>query len=159
MTELTTETITEFFEQAAKVNTDAWNSHATYFEALVKRNTECFKDLGESRVASFKEMSEATRLMVDVCGGYVADLPSDKDFENPEVGDLIKKYMKGANGVPVEKRIKMFRLAEKLAMESADTISDIHGGGSPEAHRVTILRETNIEQKKKAAQRLAGIEE
>jgi len=112
-----------------------------------------------SKMHEGKEMSEATRLMVDVCGGYVADLPSDKDFENPEVGDLIKKYMKGANGVPVEKRIKMFRLAEKLAMESADTISDIHGGGSPEAHRVTILRETNVEKKKKAAQRLAGIEE
>ncbi len=112
-----------------------------------------------SKMHEGKEMSEATRLMVDICGGYVADLPSDKDFENPEVGDLIKKYMKGANGVPVEKRIKMFRLAEKLAMESADTISDIHGGGSPEAHRVTILRETNTEQKKKAAQRLAGIEE
>ena len=60
MTELTTETITEFFEQAAKANTDAWNSQATYFEALVKRNTECFKDLGEARVSSFKEMSEAT---------------------------------------------------------------------------------------------------
>jgi 4-hydroxybutyryl-CoA dehydratase/vinylacetyl-CoA-Delta-isomerase len=97
-----------------------------------------------SKMHEGKEMSEATRLMVDVCGGYVADLPSDKDFENPEVGDLIKKYMKGANGVP---------------MESADTISDIHGGGSPEAHRVTILRETNVESKKKAAQRLAGIEE
>jgi 4-hydroxybutyryl-CoA dehydratase/vinylacetyl-CoA-Delta-isomerase len=112
-----------------------------------------------SKMHEGKEMSEATRLMVDICGGYVADLPSDKDFDNPEVGDLIKKYMKGANGVPVEKRIKMFRLAEKLAMESADTISDIHGGGSPEAHRVTILRETNVEKKKKAAQRLAGIEE
>jgi hypothetical protein len=60
MTELTTEKVTEFFEQAAKVNTDAWNSQATYFEALVKRNTECFKDLGEARVASFQEMSEAT---------------------------------------------------------------------------------------------------
>ena len=112
-----------------------------------------------SKMHEGKEMSEATRLMVDICGGYVADLPSDKDFENPEIGDLIKKYMKGANGVPVEKRIKMFRLAEKLAMESAETISDIHGGGSPEAHRVTILRETDVDMKKKAAQRLAGIEE
>jgi len=112
-----------------------------------------------SKMHEGKEMSEATRLMVDICGGYVADLPSDKDFDNPEIGDLIKKYMKGANGVPVEKRIKMFRLAEKLAMESADTISDIHGGGSPEAHRVTILRETNVDRKKKAAQRLAGIED
>ena len=122
----------------------------TYFIDTVLANA--------SKMHEGKEMSEATRLMVDVCGGYVADLPSDKDFENPEVGDLIKKYMKGANGVPVEKRVKMFRLAEKLAMESADTISDIRGGGSPEAHRVTILRETDVEKKKKAAQRLAGIE-
>jgi len=58
--ELTTEQVTEFFEQAAKVTTDAWNSQAAYFEALVKRNTDCFKDLGEARVESFKEMSEAT---------------------------------------------------------------------------------------------------
>ena len=58
--ELTTEKVTEFFEQAAKVTTDAWNSQAVYFEALVKRNTDCFKDLGEARVESFKEMSEAT---------------------------------------------------------------------------------------------------
>ena len=58
--ELTAEKVTEFFEQAAKVTTDAWNTQAAYFEALVKRNTECFKDLGEARVESFKEMSEAT---------------------------------------------------------------------------------------------------
>jgi 4-hydroxybutyryl-CoA dehydratase / vinylacetyl-CoA-Delta-isomerase len=44
-------------------------------------------------------------------------------------------------------------------MESADTVSDIHGGGSPEAHRVTIFRETDVEAKKKAAKRLAGIKE
>ncbi|HIC85963.1 MAG TPA: hypothetical protein EYP06_06685, partial [Desulfobacterales bacterium] len=43
-------------------------------------------------------------------------------------------------------------------MESADTISDIHGGGSPEAHRITIMRETDLESKKKAAKRLAGTE-
>ncbi len=53
----------------------------------------------------------------------------------------------------------MYRLIEKMAMESADTISDIHGGGSPEAHRITILRESNVETKKKAAKRLAEIEE
>ena len=57
---LTVEQVAEFFEQAAKVTTDAWNTQAAYFEALVKRNTECFKDLGEARVESFKEMSEAT---------------------------------------------------------------------------------------------------
>lgn len=112
-----------------------------------------------SKIHEGKEMAEAIRLMVDMSGGFVADLPSDRDFENPEIGDLLKKYMKGVAGVPVEHRVKMFRLAEKLAMESADTISDIHGGGSPEAHRITIFRETDVEAKKKAARRLAGIEE
>ena len=67
--------------------------------------------------------------------------------------------LKAVDGVPVEKRIRMYRLVEKMALESADTISDIHGGGSPEAHRVTIFRETDIEAKKRAAKRLAGIDE
>jgi len=74
-------------------------------------------------------MAQATRLLIDVAGGFVADLPSDRDINHPEIGGLLKKYLKGATGVPVEKRIKMLRLVEKMAMESADTISDIHGGG------------------------------
>ncbi|MCX5812294.1 MAG: 4-hydroxybutyryl-CoA dehydratase [Proteobacteria bacterium] len=112
-----------------------------------------------SKIHEGKEMAEATRLMIDAAGGFVADLPSDRDFANPEIGGLLKKYLKGVDSVPVENRVKMYRLVEKMAMESADTISDIHGGGSPEAHRVTIFRETNIESKKKAAKRLAGIKD
>jgi 4-hydroxybutyryl-CoA dehydratase / vinylacetyl-CoA-Delta-isomerase len=111
-----------------------------------------------SKLHEGKELAEAIRLMIDVCGGFVADLPSDRDFQNPEVGGLLKKYLKGAEGQSVEDRIKMYRLVEKMALESADTISDIHGGGSPEAHRVTIYRETDLEKKKQSAKRLAGIE-
>jgi 4-hydroxybutyryl-CoA dehydratase/vinylacetyl-CoA-Delta-isomerase len=111
-----------------------------------------------SKIHEGKQMAEMIRLMVDITGGYVADLPSDLDFRNPEVGGLLKKYLQGAKGVPVENRVKMLRLVEKLAMESADTISDLHGGGSPAAHRLTILRESDIETRKKRAKRLAGIE-
>ena len=60
MTDLTADNIKEFFEQIAKTNADAWTSQAAYFEDLVKRNTECFQDLGDARMASFQEMSEAT---------------------------------------------------------------------------------------------------
>jgi len=123
----------------------------TYFIDTVLANA--------SKLHEGKEMAEATRLMIDACGGFVADLPSDRDFSNPEIGDLLRKYLKAVDSIPVEKRVKMYRLAEKLALESADTISDIHGGGSPEAHRVTIFRETNTNEKKKAAKRLAGIGE
>jgi len=111
-----------------------------------------------SKIHEGKEMAEATRLMIDIAGGFVADLPSDRDFDHPKVGPLLKKYLKGSDHAPVEDRVKMFRLIEKMAMESADTISDIHGGGSPAAHRLTIFRESNTQAKMKAAQRLAGIE-
>jgi len=112
-----------------------------------------------SKIHEGKEMAEVTRLLIDVTGGFVADLPSDRDFENSEIGELLKKYLKGATGVPVEKRIKMLRFIEKIAMESADTISDIHGGGSPAAHRITIFRESDINYKKNCAKRLAGVED
>ncbi len=121
----------------------------TYFIDTVLANA--------SKIHEGKEMAEATRLMIDICGGFVADLPSDRDFDNPEIGHLAKKYLKGSSDCDVNNRIKLFRLAEKMALESADTVSDIHGGGSAEAHRVTIMRESDIKSKQKAAKRLAGI--
>jgi hypothetical protein len=60
MTDIKPEDIKNFFEQAANANAEAWTAQASYFEDLVKRNTECFTHLGEVRVESFKEMSEAT---------------------------------------------------------------------------------------------------
>ena len=60
MTDLTAEKIAEFFKEASAANTKAWNTQVAYFEDLVKRNTECFKTLGEARLASFKEIAEAT---------------------------------------------------------------------------------------------------
>jgi 4-hydroxybutyryl-CoA dehydratase/vinylacetyl-CoA-Delta-isomerase len=111
-----------------------------------------------SKIHEGRDMAECIRLLIDISGGYVADLPSDRDFNNPDIGGLLKKYLQGAVGVPVENRIKMLRLVEKLAMESADSISDIHGGGSPAAHRLTIMRETDLNQRRNCAKRLAGIE-
>ncbi|MBN1613139.1 MAG: 4-hydroxybutyryl-CoA dehydratase [Deltaproteobacteria bacterium] len=123
----------------------------TYFIDAVLANA--------SKLHEGRDMAEATRLLIDICGGYVADLPSDRDFQNPEVGGLLKKYLQGAAGSSVESRVRMLRLAEKLAMESADTVSDIHGGGSSQAHRLTILRESDLDYRKRCAKRLAGIEE
>jgi len=95
-----------------------------------------------SKIHEGKEMAEAGRLLVDVAGGYVADLPSDKDLQNPDIGPLIQKYLKGVADIPTMDRVKMFRLVEKMVLESADTISDIHGGGSAAAHRRESNRRT-----------------
>jgi 4-hydroxybutyryl-CoA dehydratase/vinylacetyl-CoA-Delta-isomerase len=112
-----------------------------------------------SKLYEGQEYHEVLRLLVDIAGGLVADLPSEKDLQNPEIGHFMEKYLKGVADVPVEDRMRMFRLIEKLAFETRDIVSNIHGGGSPEAHRMTLLRDTELEPKKRLAKRLAGIKE
>lgn len=90
-----------------------------------------------------------------MCGRQKSTKRSGRRNSRPRFRPLEK----GAVGVPVENRIKMLRLVEKLAMESADTVSDLHGGGSPAAHRLTIMRESDLNARKNCAKRLAGIEE
>ena len=110
-----------------------------------------------SKLFEGKELAEVISMMVEIAGGMTTDLPSDKDFANPEIGPLLIKYLKGVDGVSTEDRVRLFRLIEKLAFESRDIVSNIHGGGSPETHRMTILRNADIEAKKKLAKKLAGI--
>jgi 4-hydroxybutyryl-CoA dehydratase / vinylacetyl-CoA-Delta-isomerase len=112
-----------------------------------------------SKLFEGKELAEVIRMMVEIAGGMTTDLPSDKDFANPEIGPLLTKYLKGVDGISTEDRVRLFRLIEKLAFESRDIVSNIHGGGSPETHRMTILRNADIEAKKKLARKLAGIKE
>ena len=59
MTDFTPEKIKQFFEQAAKSSTDAWNAQAGYLDGLVRRNTKCFTSLADVRMASLREMVEA----------------------------------------------------------------------------------------------------
>ena len=110
-----------------------------------------------SKLYEGKELHEVIRMMVEIAGGMVADIPSDKDFENPEIGPLLDKYLKGVENVPTKDRVRIFRLIEKLAFESRDIVSNIHGAGSPETHKMTILRNADMEAKKKLAKNIAGI--
>ena len=110
-----------------------------------------------SKLFEGKELHEVIRMMIEIAGGQVADLPSDKDLEDPDIGPFLKKYLKAAKGVSTEDRLRLFRLIEKLAFESRDIVSNIHGAGSPETHRMTMLRNADLETKKHLAKVLAGI--
>lgn len=112
-----------------------------------------------SKLHEGRVLHEMNRLLQDIAGGFVATLPSEKDYQNPEIGKFLDKYLKGVVEVPTEHRMRMFRLIEKLTFESRDIISHVHGGGSPQAHRMTLLRETDLEEKKRLAKDLAGIED
>ncbi len=99
---------------------------------------------------------EIARLALDLAGGFLATLPSQHDFTHERIGPWLKKYFSGVNRIPVEDRVKIARLIE--AMTGGTTlVESMHGAGSPQAQRVMMLREGNLEQKIKLAQALARI--
>ncbi|MDH5635604.1 MAG: 4-hydroxybutyryl-CoA dehydratase, partial [Candidatus Bathyarchaeota archaeon] len=104
---------------------------------------------------------EIVRLAEDIAGGLLVTLPSEKDLKNPEIGKYMNKYLKGQKEIPTESRLRMLRLIENISMGLGAIgyqIESMHGAGSPQAQRIMIEREVNIEWKKKLAKFLAGIE-
>jgi len=104
---------------------------------------------------------EIVRLAEDIAGGLMATLPSEKDFKDTEIGNYISKYLKGAKEIPTESRLRILRLIENLSMGLGAIgyqIESMHGAGSPQAQRIMIEREVNLDFKKKLAKTIAGIE-
>lgn len=105
---------------------------------------------------------EMARLAQDLAGGLLATLPSEHDFNHEEIGPLLKKYLKGRDGVPAEARARALRLIENLTMgrNAVGYLTEsMHGAGSPQAQRIQIARQMQLEDKKALARALAGIEE
>lgn len=105
---------------------------------------------------------EIGRLAQDLAGGLVVTLPSQKDFESPEVGGLLEKYLKGRADIPTENRMRILRLIENMTMgrNAVGYLTEsMHGAGSPQAQRIQIARAAQMDFRKALAKELAGIEE
>ena len=88
--------------------------------------------------------------------------PSEKDFKDPKIGKYIDKYLRGVNEVSTENRLKILRLIENLALGTAAVgyrTESLHGAGSPQAQRIMISRQGNLNHKKELAKAIAHIEE
>ena len=103
---------------------------------------------------------EMGRLAQDLAGGNVVTLPSEQDWRHPEVGPLLDKYLRGRADVPTEHRLRALRLIENMTLgrNAVGYLTEsLHGAGSPQAQRVVIRRQMDLEAKKALARRLAGI--
>jgi 4-hydroxybutyryl-CoA dehydratase/vinylacetyl-CoA-Delta-isomerase len=99
---------------------------------------------------------EVARLAIDLAGGFIATMPSEYDLKHEEVGHLVKKYFSGVADFRSEDRIKIGRLIEAMTGGTA-MIESMHGAGSPQAQRIMIFREGELDNKIKLAKTLAGI--
>ena len=103
---------------------------------------------------------EIGRLAQDLAGGLMVTLPSQDDLEHPELGALIRKYLKGRKEIATEDRIRILRLIENMTLgrNAVGYLTEsMHGAGSPQAQRIQIARQMQVEFKKQLAKSLAGI--
>jgi 4-hydroxybutyryl-CoA dehydratase/vinylacetyl-CoA-Delta-isomerase len=103
---------------------------------------------------------EIARLAEDIAGGLMVTMASEKDFRNPEIGKYVEKYFRGVASIPTEYRMRVLRLIENLTLGTAAVgyrTESMHGAGSPQAQRIMIARQGNLEQKKALAKAIAGI--
>jgi 4-hydroxybutyryl-CoA dehydratase/vinylacetyl-CoA-Delta-isomerase len=103
---------------------------------------------------------EIARLAQDIAGGLLVTMPSEKDFNHPEVGPLLEKYLVGGSDYPAEWRQRLLRLIENLTLGPGAVgylVESMHGAGSPMAQRIMLARLANLDEKEKLALKIAGI--
>jgi 4-hydroxybutyryl-CoA dehydratase/vinylacetyl-CoA-Delta-isomerase len=87
-------------------------------------------------------------------------LPSEKDFNHPEVGPLLYKYLAGSDEYPTEYRQRLLRLIENLTIGTGGVgylVESMHGAGSPMAQRIMLTRLADLGKKEALALRIAGL--
>ncbi|WP_324825171.1 4-hydroxyphenylacetate 3-hydroxylase family protein [Sinanaerobacter sp. ZZT-01] len=111
---------------------------------------------------------EIVRLAEDIAGGLMVTMPSEKDFksdmvvgkEGETIGEICNKYFAGKAEVSTEDRMRVLRFLENICLGSSAVgyrTESMHGAGSPQAQRIMIARQGNIEAKKGLAKNIAGI--
>ncbi len=105
---------------------------------------------------------EIARLAEDIAGGLMVTMPSEMDLRHEKIGAYVKKYFRGATGKSTENRMRILRLIENMTLGTAAVgyrTESMHGAGSPQAQRIMISRQGNIEAKKELAKAIARIDE
>lgn len=103
---------------------------------------------------------EIARLAEDIAGGLMVTAPSEKDLRHEKIGPYLEKYLKGVDAVSAENRLRILRLIENLTLGTGAVgyrTESMHGAGSPQAQRIMISRQADIEHKKELAKRIARI--
>lgn len=103
---------------------------------------------------------EIGRLAEDIAGGVLVTMPSEADYHSPEIGKYVDKYFRAVASVPTYDRMKVLRFIENLMLGTAAVgykTESLHGAGSPQAQRIMISRQSNLEGKKQLVKDLLDI--
>lgn len=104
---------------------------------------------------------DIARLAEDIAGGLMVTMPSEKDLKDNFTGPWVEKFLRGKVGTDTENRMRVLRLIENITLGTAAVgyrTESMHGAGSPQAQRIMIARQGNLESKKEMARKIAHID-
>jgi 4-hydroxybutyryl-CoA dehydratase/vinylacetyl-CoA-Delta-isomerase len=103
---------------------------------------------------------EALQHVQDIAGGMLVTGPGVEDFENPETGDLLRKYLGGRAGVDGEARVRAMNMVSDLTtgdFGGYHAVLAIHAEGSLEAEKLMIYRAYDGRRTIEYAKQIAGL--
>ncbi len=104
---------------------------------------------------------EIGRLAEDIAGGLICTLPSELDLNSEEIGDFLKKYLVTNEETSILDRYKLLRFIENLTMGVSSVsyrTESMHGAGSPQAQRIMIRRQSDLDSKKDLVKKILDLE-
>lgn len=103
---------------------------------------------------------EALQHVQDIAGGMLVTGPGVEDFESPETGDLLRRYLGGRAGVDGEERVRALNMVSDLTtgdFGGYHAVLAIHAEGSLEAEKLMIYRAYDGRRTLEYAKQLAGL--
>ena len=104
---------------------------------------------------------QALAWVQDIAGGLLVTGPSAEDLEEPQIQQMVDKYL-GAASSSTEDRLRLMNLIAEITttdFAGYQAVLAIHAEGSIEAEKMTIWRQHNVEPSVSYAKQLAGINE
>ena len=101
------------------------------------------------------------RNLMDIAGGSGLTVPSMLDLENPDTGNLLRKYMATKSSVDGEYRMRLLQTVRDLTATSNGGYrvnANLLGGGGLFAQRVVTRGRYDMERAKRLALKVAGLE-
>lgn len=87
--------------------------------------------------------SEMVGYLHDIAGGLVMTAPSLADFDNPDTGKYVEKYIRTMEGVSALDRLRVFHMIRDLTADAyggwAKVTNQLVGGGIDATRRATLL--------------------
>ena len=119
------------------------------------RPNQVYANIGKLLLAN--QIYDMHKIAHEVSGGLVVALPEPDEDHNPHTSGSLSELLKGRDDIPFEQRANVARFIEDLTASNTGgwySVISMHGGGSPQAMSMEILRNYDIPSKSDLVQRL-----